>query len=80
MQEVWSYLAPAMILALAFLYDAVISVNREEEVDPPTSFPGRGFLAPPLASIQLSQTVEVIEEHPLEEKKLMYEKFGHDST
>lgn len=69
-----------MVLSLAFLYDALTTSNADEDVNVPASTSGRGFLAPPVAAIQLSQTVEVVEEHALEEKKSMYEKFGHDSA
>ena len=73
------------MLAVGFLYDGLTSINTDEEVDSPTSvLSGRMFQAPALASIQLSQTVQVVEEHPLEEKvfssekRSMYDRFGSD--
>ena len=80
----WSYLAPALILAVAFLCDALKSVPNEDADMPAASFSSRTFQAPPLASIQLSQMVEVVEDHsleekvPLPEKGSMYGRFGSE--
>lgn len=79
MQEVWGYLAPALLLAVAFLYDAISNTSPAEQAELPASaFSGRMFKAPPLTTIQLSQTVEVVEEHPLEEKVFLSEKRSID--
>lgn len=71
----FSYLVPAMILAAAFLYDAVNNTGGEDEVInmQVSTFANRNFHAPPLASIQLSQTVEVVEERDLGEKGSIYQ-------
>lgn len=72
---VWSYLAPALFLAVAFFWHAMENLGAAEDTDLPAvaTFSGRNFQAPPLATIQLSQTVQVVEEYGLEEKKMMYE-------
>ena len=71
----WSYLAPALILAVTFLWDALSTSSPGDDADmPATSFSSRNFQAPALNSIQLSQMVEVVEEHQLEEKTSLSEK------
>lgn len=71
-----------MVMAGATLYDALSNTSSEDEVAEVqrSSFGARGFAAPPMASIQLSQTVEVVEEHALQEKKSisMFEIERHD--
>lgn len=77
----WSYILPATILAIAFLADAVQNgAGAEDDSVPAASLSKWNFQAPPLASIQLSQTVEIVEEHAVYPKRTLYEKFGDDDT
>lgn len=62
----------ALILAGAFFYDAIRNtpdLEEEGQHNHAASISTRAFRAPPLAAIQLSQTVEVVEEHQMGEKK-----------
>ena len=67
----WSYLAPALLLASATLYDALSGTNGEDDVAEVqmSPFGTRSFAAPPLSSIQLSQITEVVEEQGEEVKE-----------
>ena len=71
----------ALVIGVAssscFLYDAIRNGGSEDEVADAqvASFGQRGFQAPHLASIQLSQTVEVVEEHQLQEKSSVYKVY-----
>jgi hypothetical protein len=76
--EAWSYLVPAILLALSALHDAIKSNNDDKEVADlqAISFASRKFNAAPISTIQLSQTVEVVEEYQMESKKLDWEDFS----
>lgn len=76
----YSYLIPALILGSAFLFDALrTSSGLQDDEITATTMSTWSFAAPPLTSIQLSQTVEVVEEHALQDKRTLYEKFDPET-
>lgn len=75
----FSYDYCACLLAGFFLWDAIRNSNSEDvTVDlQVSSFAAiHKMNAPPVAAIQLSQTVEVVEEHPLQDKKSLYQVYS----